>query len=106
MPKFEIPSGAALESVRPCFAEQLTENELLMPDADIAAGVAASRLFAYVQRGESPVDDPIERALASSPAMRALHCRMTEAAALYRLPEAIAASSDDIPPPPAGHSSP
>lgn len=88
---------AELEAARGAFSEEALVDDLTAPSAEApAVAIAASRLYAYAS-GDPTGEARIREALLARPALRRTLRRMVEAAARFRIPEAIAASSTEFP---------
>jgi hypothetical protein len=92
MSGYEIPKGSDLEFVKQKFSE-LSQVDEILAGAEGGSAIAPSALFAYAQGGEN---EDVEKALAKDLALRRIYRAMVEKSASYILPEAMAASSDDI----------
>ena len=101
MAEFELPAGDSLVDARDYYGEQVDFAALQEADVPLDEKlVAPSRLYAYAQRPESidaDIQAVIERALFRHPGQRTLYRRFLEAQALYVLPRARAASSEEVP---------
>jgi hypothetical protein len=95
---------AELEAAKAAFSEQALVDELTAAPEDPAAGVpavgevgvTAARLYAYAA-GDLTEESQIRQALLAKPGLRRTLRQMIEAAAHWRIPEAIAASSTEFP---------
>lgn len=95
MQSFDAPDDARLAQARQDFADETLADELL---AATGGALSASRLYGYARRQGGPADLEIERLLRANPGARALYRRFVSAGALYHAPQAMAASSDAVPP--------
>lgn len=97
MSKFKTPEGKELEMVQQAFAEIEAVETLVHPTLPTSPGkISAGDLFAYAS-GDGARAAQVKVALLKYPAMGAALKSMLGSAALYHIPEAIAASTDEFP---------
>lgn len=98
MTKYQILAGANMDTVKSAYSEiGLIESLIEGPEELVAsAGLSASQVYAYVL-GDPAQALRIKEAMLGNLELRKLYRRMVEAAAVYRMPEAIAASTDEFP---------
>jgi len=89
------PTDEELKSAKEVFNERLTAETLLDGERPQGA-ISASRLLAYA-RGLVTGDGEIDTALKANANLRKAFRQMIRDAALFALPEAMAASSDELP---------
>jgi hypothetical protein len=99
MNDFEMPQGANLERARAFFTEIENAEAMLRSAADqsVKPRVAASSLYAAARDGHVDITPLIETMLAEHRSVRAAYRHMLATTALYALPEAMAASSGEMP---------
>ena len=96
MIEYDLPAGKRLDLVRRFFGEASTVEELVNPE-HAPSSIAPSRLYSYATGLIEAPDPEIERAMEENPRLRSVFRRMLEEAASYYLPEAMAASTEDLP---------
>lgn len=92
MSDYKILSDTELGAAKQKFTEFSQVDELLGAK-EISATISPSQLFAYAQGGENAA---VETALREDLGLRRIYRDMVAKGALYYVPEARAASSDDI----------
>jgi hypothetical protein len=92
MSDYKVPNDSELISVKQKFSELSQIDEFLAPSENQSA-ISPSVLFAYANGAENT---NVERALGENPVLRRVYRKMLENAAVYYVPEAMAASSDNI----------
>jgi len=93
--QYPIPTEHEVNEMRQAFQEGQTVMQLLDAD-DAAPRIAASDLYAYA-KGDSDKSQVISEAMLKSPSMRCAYQSMVETTAVYLMPEAVAASSEEFP---------
>jgi hypothetical protein len=95
--KFKAPEKKELEMVQQAFAELELVDEMINATQQSDAGrIMASDLHAYAC-GDASQAVRIKSALLLFPAMRGVLKNTMRGAAIYHMPEAIAASTEEIP---------
>jgi len=92
MSDYQIPKNSDLEGVKQKFSE-LSQADELLTSLDKASAISPSQLFAHANGVEN---EAVAKALSENLALRRIYRDMVEKTALYYVPEAMAASSDDI----------
>jgi hypothetical protein len=98
MKEFDIPTPEQMAEARQRFAA----SELVESVTDTAAdgalkSISASRLYAIANDPGAPMPSDIAAAMLQRPALRAAYRDFLADAASYHVPEAMAASSEDLP---------
>lgn len=97
MPTFDLSDAVRLAEAQAAFADDMLAGELQSTAPDVAVSLSAAALYRYARRGIEPDDLWLERLLRDDAAARGLYRRFVSAAATLSLPQAMAASSEEIP---------
>jgi hypothetical protein len=98
MKEFDIPTPEQMAEARQRFAaSELTESVSAAGSDSIPKSISASRLYALANEPGAPMPSDIAREMLQRPALRAAYRDFLAGAASFSVPEAIAASSEDLP---------
>ena len=98
MTSFEIPTKEQLEVTRDIFCESSQVSELvdILKSKEALGGISVSRLYTYATTS-SGVDEELETKLGENLNLRRIYKDMVERTSRFHLPEAMAASSEELP---------
>lgn len=93
--RYPIPTESEISGLRRDFQESQAINDLLNESVK-KTGIAASDLYAFT-KGEQGKAQEILAAMQSNTNLQVAYRGMIEAISIYKMPEAIAASSEEFP---------
>ena len=98
MMDFRMPDDNEMEQLREIFHKKSLIRELTasLDHRETSGGISSSRLYAYVT-SSSGVDKELELKVQENENLRHLYWNIVGQMARYRLPEAMAASSEEYP---------
>jgi hypothetical protein len=97
MREFATPNEEDRKTARQRFAEYEVHDGLISVDAvEAAPRVAISRLYAVAANPGAAMPADVAAAMLRRPRLRAVHRDLLARAAMFHIPEAMAASTDDL----------
>ncbi len=98
MKEFDIPTPEQMAEARQRFAaSELVESVANAAADGVLKSISASRLYAIANEPGAPMPADIAAAMLQRPTLRATYRDFLAGAASYSVPEAMAASSEDLP---------
>ena len=95
---YDVPEGENLDVARDAFTDAALVQELTdaLASGGAEAGVSLSRLYRHATN-MSQIDQALERSLRENLNLRRIYKDMVERTSRFHLPEAMAASSEELP---------